>query len=58
LKLVDARKVISELNETNNDEELVYELERYKVEPPKVMKTVWVTDENCPNLKVPTRKRV
>ena len=58
MKLVDARKVISELNETNNDEELVYELERYKVEPPKVMKTVWVTDEDCPNLKVPIRKKI
>jgi len=58
LKLVDARKVISTYNENNNDEELVYELEKYKVEPPKVMKTVWVTDEDCPNLKLPTRKRI
>jgi hypothetical protein len=58
LKLVEARKVISKLNKDNEDEELVYELERYKVEPPKVMKTVWVTDEDCPNLKVPIRKKI
>ena len=25
---------------------------------PKVMKTVWVKDKNCPNLRLPTRKRI
>jgi len=58
LKLVDARKVISTYNENNNDEELVYELEKYTEPKPKVMKTVWVKDKDCPNLKLPTRKRV
>jgi len=58
LKLVDARKVISTYNENNEDEELVYELEKYTEPKPKVMKTVWVKDKDCPNLKVPTRKRV
>ena len=58
MKLVDARKVISELNEINNDEELVYELERYTEPKPKVLTTVWVTDEDCPNLKVPIRKKI
>jgi|TARA_R110001583_G_scaffold173972_1_gene328144 hypothetical protein len=58
LKLVDARKVISTYNENNEDEELVYELEKYTEPKPKVMKTVWVKDKDCPNLKLPTRKRV
>jgi hypothetical protein len=58
LKLVDARKVISTYNENNNDEELVYELEKYTEPKPKVMKTVWVKDKDCPNLRLPTRKRV
>jgi hypothetical protein len=58
LKLVEARKVISKLNKDNENEELVYELEKYKVEPPKKIKTVWVKDKDCPNLRVPTRKRV
>jgi hypothetical protein len=58
LKLVDARKVISELNDINNDEELVYELERYTEPKPKVLTTVWVADEDCPNLKVPIRKKI
>jgi hypothetical protein len=58
LKLVDARKVISELNEINNDEELVYELERYTEPKPKVLTTVWVVDKEHPNLKVPIRKKI
>jgi hypothetical protein len=58
LKLVDARKVISTYNENNEDEELVYELEKYTEPKPKVMKTVWVKDKDCPNLRLPTRKRV
>jgi len=58
LKLVEARKVISKLNKDNENEELVYELEKYKVEQPKKIKTVWVKDKDCPNLRVPTRKRV
>jgi len=58
LKLVDARKVISTYNENNEDEELVYELEKYTEPKPKVMKTVWVKDKDCPNLRLPTRKRI
>jgi hypothetical protein len=58
LKLVEARKVISKLNKDNENEELVYELEKYKVEQPKKIKTVWVKDKDCLNLRVPTRKRV
>jgi len=58
LKLVDARKVISELNDNNNDEELVYELEKYTEPKPKVLQTVWVVDKEHPNLKVPIRKKI
>jgi len=58
LKLVEARKVISKLNKDNENEELVYELERYTEPKPKVLTTVWVTDEDCPNLKVPIRKKI
>jgi hypothetical protein len=58
LKLVDARKVISTYNENNNDEELVYELEKYTEPKPKVMKTVWVKDKDCPNLRLPIRKKI
>jgi len=58
LKLVEARKVISELNDNNDDEELVYEIERYTEPKPKVLQTVWVSDEDCPNLKVPIRKKI
>jgi len=58
LKLVDARKVLSKYNEDNENEELVYELEKYTEPKPKVMKTVWVKDKDCPNLRLPTRKRI
>ena len=58
MTLVDARKVLSKLNDNNNDEELVYELERYTEPKPKVLTTVWVTDEDCPNLKVAIRKKI
>jgi len=58
LKLVDARKVISTLNADNEDEELVYELEKYTEPKPKVMKTVWVNDKDRPNLRVPIRKKM
>tara|TARA_B110000285_G_scaffold100846_1_gene114840 strand:+ start:543 stop:719 length:177 start_codon:yes stop_codon:yes gene_type:complete len=58
LKLVDARKVISTYNENNEDEELVYELEKYTEPKPKVMKTVWVKDKDCPNLRLPIRKKI
>jgi len=58
LKLVDARKVISTYNADNENEELVYELEKYTEPKPKVMKTVWVKDKDCPNLRLPTRKRI
>jgi len=58
LKLVDARKVLSTYNDNNDDEELVYELERYNDPKPKVMKTVWVKDKDCPNLRLPIRKKI
>ena len=35
MKLVDARKVLSKLNEDNDDEELVYELEKYNISKPR-----------------------
>jgi len=58
LKLVDARKVISTLNADNENEELVYELEKYTEPKPKVVKTVWVKDKDCPNIRLPTSKRI
>jgi len=58
LKLVDARKVISTYNENNEDEELVYELEKYTEPKPKVLQTVWVVDKKHPNLKTSIRKKI
>jgi len=50
LKLVDARKVISKLNKDNEDEELVYELEKYKEYEPKRKTRQLVKDKKLPNL--------
>tara|TARA_B100000768_G_scaffold143495_1_gene135671 strand:+ start:290 stop:466 length:177 start_codon:yes stop_codon:yes gene_type:complete len=58
LKLVDARKVISTYNENNEDEELVYELEKYTEPKPKVLQTIFVSDKDCPNLRLPIRKKI
>ena len=58
MKLVDARKVLSTYNDNNEDEELVYELEKYNDPKPKTLQTIFVTDEEHPNLKVPIRKKI
>tara|TARA_S200002703_G_scaffold125248_1_gene111477 strand:+ start:55 stop:225 length:171 start_codon:yes stop_codon:yes gene_type:complete len=50
LKLVDARKVLSKYVENNNDEELVYELEKYNVTVPKKKTRQLVKDKKLPNL--------
>jgi len=50
LKLVDARKVISQLNKDNEDEELIYELEKYNVTVPKKKTRQLVKDKRLPNL--------
>tara|TARA_B100000963_G_C22189819_1_gene478279 strand:- start:235 stop:405 length:171 start_codon:yes stop_codon:yes gene_type:complete len=50
LKLVEARKVLSDLNDNNNDEELVYELEKYNVKEPKRKIRRLVKDKKLPNL--------
>ena len=50
MKLVDARKVLSKYNENNNDEELVYELEKYNVTVPKKKTRQLVKDKKLPNL--------
>ena len=49
MKLVDARKVISQLNKDNEDEELVYELEKYNVTIPKKKTRQLVKDKKLPN---------
>ncbi len=59
MKLVDAKKVLIQLeNDIDNDEELIYELEKYTEPKPKVLQTVWVVDKEHPNLKVPIRKKI
>ena len=58
MKLVDARKVLSTYNDNNEDEELVYELEKYNDPKPKTFQTVFVADSEHPNLKVPIRKKI
>tara|TARA_R110002167_G_scaffold18034_8_gene68128 strand:- start:5 stop:184 length:180 start_codon:yes stop_codon:yes gene_type:complete len=59
LKLVDAKKVLTQLkNDSDNDEEVIYELEKYTEPKPKVLQTVWVVDKEHPNLKVPIRKKI
>tara|TARA_Y100000361_G_scaffold139477_1_gene142560 strand:+ start:363 stop:533 length:171 start_codon:yes stop_codon:yes gene_type:complete len=50
LKLVEARKVLSKLNEDNDNEELVYELEKYNVRQPKRKTRQLVKDKSLPNL--------
>ena len=50
LKLVEARKVLSDLNENNDNEELVYELEKYNVRQPKRKTRQLVKDKSLPNL--------
>jgi len=59
LKLVDAKKVLTQLkNDSDNDEEVIYELEKYTEPKPKVLTTVWVVDEEHPNLKTSIRKKI
>ena len=43
---------------SDNDEEVIYELEKYSEPKPKVLTTVWVVDEEHPNLKTSIRKKI